>query len=110
MDVVCFCDGLSPLPVEEKAVSWTWLAFAMAFSPCPYRHPGITRVTLKIAFSSYLTRKKAISMLRVFRQAVGDNPSPYRHPWITRAHLKIDFSTYLTRKSNTGRPRLDYKL
>ena len=24
----------------------------------PYRHPGITRVTLKIAFSSYLTRKK----------------------------------------------------
>ena len=34
MDVVCFCDGLSPLPVEEKAVSWTWLAFAMAFSPC----------------------------------------------------------------------------
>ena len=27
-------DGLFPLPVEEKALSWTWLAFAMAFSPC----------------------------------------------------------------------------
>ena len=34
MDFVRVCDGLSPLPVEEKAVSWTWLAFAMAFSPC----------------------------------------------------------------------------
>merc|ERR1711964_330053 len=34
MDLVCACDGFSPLPVEEKAVSWTPLAFAMAFSPC----------------------------------------------------------------------------
>ena len=33
-DLACACDCLSLLPVEEKAVSWTWLAFAMAFSPC----------------------------------------------------------------------------
>ena len=26
--------GLSPLPVKEKAVSWTWCANAMGFSPC----------------------------------------------------------------------------
>ena len=31
---LCACDGLFPLPVEEKAISWTWCAFAMAFSPC----------------------------------------------------------------------------
>ena len=30
MDVVCFCDGLSPLPVEGKAVS----RLRWAFSPC----------------------------------------------------------------------------
>ena len=29
-----FVDDLFPLPVEEKAVSWTLCAFAMAFSPC----------------------------------------------------------------------------
>ena len=23
MDLVCACDGLSPLPVEEKTLSWT---------------------------------------------------------------------------------------
>merc|ERR1711900_97212 len=34
MDLARVRDGLFPLPVEEKAVSWTWLAFAMAFSPC----------------------------------------------------------------------------
>ena len=34
MDLVRVCDGLFPLPVEEKAVSWTWCAFAIAFSPC----------------------------------------------------------------------------
>ena len=35
MDLVCACDGLFPLPVEEKAVSWTWRALAMGFSPLP---------------------------------------------------------------------------
>ena len=34
VDLVCVCDGLFPLPVEEKAVSWTWCALAMAFPPC----------------------------------------------------------------------------
>ena len=37
MDLVCACDGLSPLPVEEKAISWIWFALAMGFStasPC----------------------------------------------------------------------------
>ena len=28
------CDGLFPLPVEEKAVSWTWCVLEMGFSPC----------------------------------------------------------------------------
>ena len=31
---LCACDGLFSLLVEEKAISWTWCAFAMAFSPC----------------------------------------------------------------------------
>ena len=30
---LCDCDSLFPLPVEEKAISWTWCAFAMAFRP-----------------------------------------------------------------------------
>ena len=34
VDLVCACDGLSHLPVGEKAVSWTWCMLAMAFSPC----------------------------------------------------------------------------
>ena len=34
MDLARVRDGLFPLPVEEKAVSWTSCAFAMAFSPC----------------------------------------------------------------------------
>jgi len=34
MDLVRVCNDLFPLPVEEKAVSWTWCAFAVAFSPC----------------------------------------------------------------------------
>jgi len=37
MDLACACDKLSPLPVEEKAVSWIWLALAIGFSsvsPC----------------------------------------------------------------------------
>ena len=32
-DLACACDGLFPLPVEQKAVSWTWHALAMGFSP-----------------------------------------------------------------------------
>ena len=34
MDLVCACNGLFPLRVEEEAVSWTWCALAMGFSPC----------------------------------------------------------------------------
>ena len=34
MELARVRDGLFPLPVEEKAVSWTWCAFAMAFPPC----------------------------------------------------------------------------
>jgi len=44
MDLVCACDGLFLLPVEEKAVSWTWRALAMSFSPCLSRRrpsPGL---------------------------------------------------------------------
>jgi len=34
MDLVCACDGLFSLPVEERAVSWSWWALAMGFSSC----------------------------------------------------------------------------
>ena len=34
MDFGRVCDGLFPLPVEEKAVSWTWCVLAIGFSPC----------------------------------------------------------------------------
>ena len=34
VDLACACNWLFPLPVEEKAVSWTWRALAMGFSPC----------------------------------------------------------------------------
>ena len=34
MGLVCACNGLFPLRVEEEAVSWTWCALAMGFSPC----------------------------------------------------------------------------
>jgi len=52
MVLACACDGLFPLPVQEKAVSWTWRALAMGFSFClsrkralwtPYRARRITR-------------------------------------------------------------------
>ena len=37
-------DGLSPLPVKEKAISrWTWCALAMDFPPASYRARRITR-------------------------------------------------------------------
>ena len=39
-------------------------------------------------------------MLRVLRQAVGDNASPYRHQAITGGRFQIAFSSYLTRKSH----------
>ena len=45
MDLVCACDGLSPLPVEEKAVSWIgarlgcgWAGLAWAWLD-PWRLP-----------------------------------------------------------------------
>ena len=31
MDSACACDGLSPLPVEENTISWTWCALVMRF-------------------------------------------------------------------------------
>ena len=34
MDLVCACNGLLPLCVEEEAVSWTWCALAMRFPHC----------------------------------------------------------------------------
>ena len=39
MDLVCACDGLSPLPVQGKAISWIWFARAMGFLPA-YRGKG----------------------------------------------------------------------
>ena len=34
MDLVRACDGLSPQPVEEKIISWTWCVLEIGFSPC----------------------------------------------------------------------------
>ena len=34
-NMACACDSLSPLPVEEKGVSWTWCALVMRFSFLP---------------------------------------------------------------------------
>ena len=42
MDLVCARDGLSPLPVEEKAVSWTWRALAIGFFPLPLEEKAIS--------------------------------------------------------------------
>ena len=52
MDLVCACDGLFPLPVEECAL-------AMGFPPCLSRKKGIswTRCALAMAFIPCLSRK-----------------------------------------------------
>ena len=34
MDLVRICDGLFPLPVEEKVIMGTWHALAIPFPPC----------------------------------------------------------------------------
>ena len=34
MDLVRICDGLFPLPVEEKVIMGTWRALAIPFPPC----------------------------------------------------------------------------
>ena len=39
------CGRFSPLPVEEKAISWTWCALAMGFPPCLSR---------KVSFQGHL--------------------------------------------------------
>ena len=33
MDLARACDGLSPLPVKEKTISWTWCVLEMGFPP-----------------------------------------------------------------------------
>ena len=40
MVLVYACDGLFPLPVGGKAVSWTWCAIAMGFTPPACRGKG----------------------------------------------------------------------
>ena len=51
---------LSPLPVEEKDVSWSWCAFAMGFSSCPStkRQSHGLGVLLRWAFPLCLSRKR----------------------------------------------------
>ncbi len=67
MDLVRACDGLFPLPVEEKAASWAWCALAMAFSPSlsrkrPYHglcaQLSIRVCALAMAFPPCLSRKR----------------------------------------------------
>ena len=58
MALVCACDGLSPLPVEANAVSWTWCAFVMGFSFCLSRKRALwtrrtpAKPTLKLTIPS----------------------------------------------------------
>ncbi len=40
MDLVCACDGLSPLPVEEKAIMVTWRALAIPFLRLRWAFPS----------------------------------------------------------------------
>ena len=49
---LCACDGHFPLPVKEKAVSWSWCALVMGFPPClsRKRRPGGLGVRLRWAF------------------------------------------------------------
>ena len=42
MDFVRVCDGLFPLPVEEKGVSWTWCALVMRFSLLPVEGKSVS--------------------------------------------------------------------
>mgnify|MGYP004388225065 CR=1 FL=1 len=42
MDFVRICDGLFPLPVEEKGVSWTWCALVMRFSLLPVEGKSVS--------------------------------------------------------------------
>ena len=60
MDLDCACDGLFPLPVEEKAVSWTWCALAMGFSPLSVEEKAVswTWCALAMGFPPCLSRKR----------------------------------------------------
>ena len=40
MDLVCACDGLSPLPVEEKAIMVTWRALAIPYLRLRWAFPS----------------------------------------------------------------------
>ena len=41
MDLVRICDGLFPLPVEEKVIMGTWHALAIPFPPLPVEETAI---------------------------------------------------------------------
>ena len=69
MDLACACDGsrgLPPLPVKEKAVSWTWCANAMCSSLClSKKRPSSGSLgMLAIAFSPCLSKKIRCQGLR----------------------------------------------
>ena len=66
MDLVCSCDRLFPLPVEEKAVSWTWRALAIGFFLLPVEEKGsmdpaeTINIGAQIVFSLCLSRKRRL--------------------------------------------------
>ena len=60
MDLLRVCDGLSPLPVEEKAIMGTWRVLAIPFPPCLSRKRQSWEHGVRIAnpFSPCLSRKR----------------------------------------------------
>ena len=60
MDFVRICDGLFPLPVEEKVNMGTWRVLAIPFPPCLSRKRQSWKhgVRLRIPFSPCLSRKR----------------------------------------------------
>ena len=64
-------DGLVPLPVDEKNVSWCWRALEMSFSPARRRKERLVD----------------ISALAPLRQAMGDNAACARN---TLSHLPVE--------------------
>ena len=60
MVLVRACDGLFLLPIDEKAISWTWCALAMGFSPLPVEEKAVswTWCALAMSFSPCLSRRR----------------------------------------------------
>ena len=96
MDSACACDGLFPLPVEEKAVSWSWCALAMGFSPClSERRPSHG---LAMGFSPCLSRKRQSCDMACHWDCLSLLPAALMAVSWTWLGLAMGFSPCLSRK------------